>query len=253
MPLNIFKEIFNPILYYFGKKKAEKHFKGEPILIGGCGRSGTTLLLSIFSAHSDVYAFPKEIGAFSEWNEGEARLDRLYRYILTHKLPEQKKRMCEKTPANIRYFDKILNHFNQNVKLIHLIRDGRDVMLSKHPKDPNKYWVSPKRWVNDVRAGLEYKDHPNVLTIKYEDLILTYQKTIEEITDFCNLELSDKILNWHQHTEVRKNEAWNSKVKKIHSNSVGKYKRSDDKKRIQEIMSNSEVVKLLRELNYPLE
>lgn len=252
MPLNKIKEVFNPILYYFGKKKAAKHFTGDPILIGGCGRSGTTLLLSIISSHSDVYAFPKEIGAFSEWNNGNARLDRLYRYILTHKLPEEKKRMCEKTPANVRYFDRILDHFNQDVKLIHLIRDGRDVMLSQHPKNPDKYWVSPDRWINDVSAGLKFRNHPNVLTIKYENLILSYQDTIKKITKFTNLELNDEILNWHQHTKVRKNEAWDSKVKKLHSNSVGKYKRSSNQKRINQIMSNDQVVSLLKRLDYPI-
>src|SRR6056297_2982515 len=100
MPLNIFKKTLNPILAYFGEKKLKKHFRGEPIIIGGCGRSGTTLLLSIISAHPDIYAFSKEIGVFSEWHKGKPRLDRLNRYILLHKLPDTKKRMCEKTPAN---------------------------------------------------------------------------------------------------------------------------------------------------------
>lgn len=250
MALNIIKKATNPLINYLGKKKIDGKFSKDPIIIGGCGRSGTTLLLSIISAHPEIFAFPKEIAVFSEWHHGKPRLDRFYRYILFNKIPNDKKRWCEKTPANVRYFDKILSYFNNNVKLIHIIRDGRDVMLSQHPKNPDKYWVSPKRWVNDVKAGLKFKDHPNVFTMKYENLILNYSEVVKEICDFIGEDFTGELKDWYDNTAVKENRAWDGKVKKLHSNSIAKYKYTSDTDRMKEIMSKKEVVKLLEKLNY---
>ena len=237
-----------------------KQFSKSPIIIGGCGRSGTTLLLSIIAAHPNIHAFSKEIGVFLEWRklkessdinfEYHPRLDRLYRFILTDKISKQANRWCEKTPGNVRNFDKILDYFNEKVKLIHIIRDGRDVMLSKHPKKSDAYWISPERWVNDVRIGLKFKKHPNVLTIKYEDLILSYEETIEEICDFLGEECTEEMYNWFDNTNVRKNEAWSGSVRKLHSNSVAKWEKEDNKERVNEIMQNRDVVNLLEDLDY---
>lgn len=250
MSLNILKKATNPIINYLGKKKIEGKFNKAPIIIGGCGRSGTTLLLSIISAHPEIFTFPKEIAAFSDWHNEKPRMDRFYRYILLNKISEDKKRWCEKTPANVRYFDKILSYFNNNVKLIHIIRDGRDVMLSKHPKDSSQYWVSPERWVNDVKAGLEFKDHPNVFTLKYENLILNYTEVVKKLCSFIDENFTEELKDWYDNTKVKKNEAWDGKVKKLHSNSIAKYKNTSDTHRMKQIMSNKDVVNLLKKLDY---
>ncbi|MFW6265995.1 MAG: sulfotransferase family protein [Halanaerobiales bacterium] len=252
MALNAFKKIVNPVINYLGRKKFDSKFENDPIIIGGCGRSGTTLLLSIISAHPNIFAFPREIGIFSEWHKGRPRLDRLYRYVLIHKIPNECNRWCEKTPANVRYFDRILDYFQGKVKLIHIVRDGRDVMLSRHPKDPDKYWVSPERWVNDVKAGLKFKENSRVLTIKYENLIMNFKVSLEKICDFIDEECREELYNWHDNTAVKKNEAWGGSVKELHAESIGKYKKPENRKRVKEVMKNEKVVELLKELNYSL-
>jgi len=257
MSLNLAKKLFNPIINYFGSKKMER-FTEEPIVIGGCGRSGTTLLLSILGAHPNIYSFSKEIGIFLEWRKKEdesdylyyPRIDRLNRFVLMNKIPVEAKRWCEKTPGNIRNFDKILDYFDNRVKLINIIRDGRDIMLSKHPKKEDDYWVSPERWVNDVKAGLKFKDHPQVLTIKYEDLILNYHDLIVEICDFIDEDCPEEVYNWFEHTNVKKSKAWSHSAQKIHSKSIKKWEKEENKERVEEIMANDEVVDLLEQLNY---
>lgn len=254
MALNSFKRLFNSIINYLGEKKFESKFDAPPVIIGACGRSGTTLLLSIIGAHSNIYAFPHETAAFVNWykknNRYLPRIDRLYRYALTHQIPNNCTRWCEKSPSNVLKFDKILDYFGEKVRLIHIIRDGRDVMLSRHPSAPDKYWVSPDRWVNDVRAGLEFKDHPQVLTIKYEDLILSYREIITEICNFIGEESTEELNNWFKHTNVRDSNAWFDGAQKIHSESIGKWKKKENKERVEEIMQRQEVVELLKELNY---
>jgi len=238
-----------------GKAKANFKFSNTPIIICGCGRSGTTLLLSIMGAHPRIYALSKETTAFSNWkNKNNSyvplRLDRFYRDILLHKVARSVTRWCEKTPKNVREIDKIINYFNDDILLIHIIRDGRDVMLSRHPVDPNQYWISPERWINDVKAGLKYKDHPKMLTIKYEDLILNYRDKILEICNFISEECTDEMYNWFKHTNITRNKAWNASVQQLHYKSIGKWKNKENEQRVEEIMSNGAVVALLIEFNY---
>lgn len=264
MALSPIKKTFNPILTSLGKVKENIKFTDTPIIIGGCGRSGTTLLLSIIGAHPNIYSFPQELGTFIEWNDsvqyfwdldkGQGnqvpRLDRFYRSMLKYNIPNDVTRWCEKSPGNVRYFGEILDYFDEDVYLIHIVRDGRDVMLSEHPSDPNTYWVSPERWVSDVKDGLKYKDHPQVLTVKYEDLILNYQQTINKICDFINEKCTSEMDNYFEHTTVKNNSAWYDKAGKIHSNSIEKWKKEENKSRVAEVMNYDGVEKLLKELNY---
>ena len=254
MALTEIKKLFKPIINYFGEKKFEQKFDDKPIIIGACGRSGTTLLLSILGAHPNIYTFPYETAAFVNWyqedNQYLPRIDRLYRYALFHSIPDQCRRWCEKSPSNVLKFDKILDYFGEEVKLIHIIRDGRDVMLSRHPTAPDEYWVSPERWVKDVKAGLKFIDHPQVLTIKYEDLILSYSETINRIFDFINEDPTEELNNWFENTNIKDSNAWFDEAQKIHSKSIEKWKKEENKERVKEVMKNDEVVKLLDKLNY---
>ncbi|MGM0369641.1 MAG: sulfotransferase family protein [Bacillota bacterium] len=259
MALNFLKKMVNPLINYWGEKKVESEFSDTPIMIGGCGRSGTTLLLSIIGAHPNIFALPQESTTFANWkrvNEDKEvslepeRFDRFYRMFLLNRITSQVTRWCEKTPRNVLYFKEILDYFDSQIKLIHIIRDGRDVMLSQHPVEPDRYWVNPKRWVRDVKAGLKFKEHPQVLTIKYEDLILEYESTIEKICEFIDEECTAELYNWFKNTNVKKSKAWSKSESKIHSRSIAKWKRTENETRVEEIMKNEEVVQLLEKLNY---
>lgn len=250
------KKIFFPLIVSLGRSIEKRQFTKEPILIGGCGRSGTTLLLSVLSSHPEVFACPNELGIFNDLGRSKTgkviprRIDRLYRTFIVNKIKSTATRWCEKSPSNVKHIVDIENYFDHKFRFIHLIRDGRDVVLSVHPTAPDQYWVDPERWINDVQAGLKFKEHPNVLTVFYEDLILNYDETIKKICSFCELPLTDEILNWHAHANVRKNRAYFTRVKSLHPKSIAKWKRTKDQARVAEFMANPEAVKLLKELNY---
>ena len=44
---------------------------------------------------------------------------------------------CEKTPRNVLHFRRILRCLGKRARLIQVVRDGRDVVCSVHPDDPN--------------------------------------------------------------------------------------------------------------------
>lgn len=254
--LNQGKKIIIPAINRLGKIKEKKNFPDPPVLIGGCGRSGTTLLLSMLSAHPAIFAFPHELSIFNHWTNTSPkrplREDRMYRYLLTHRIPERKRRWCEKTPYNVRYIESIFEYFQSNARFIHIIRDGRDVCLSKHPDKPGEYWVEPQRWINDVKAGLKFRDNPKVHTVFYENLVFHYQKYMQEVLDFLEEELTKEMQDWRTNTKVTKNNAWYGSVENLHSQSVAKWKQPENEKRVQELLAYPGFAELLKELNYDL-
>ena len=177
-------------------KKELRQFTSSPILIGGCGRSGTTLLLSMLSAHPRIFCIAEETMAFCPTAYHETvdlnapfEVENFYNSYFPDNIPESCDRWCEKTPKNILYFDRIISHFGGNVKLINIVRDGRDVILSKHPTNKSTYWVDPDRWINEVKIGLNYENHPKVFTVRYEDLILDYENSMSSICEFLEIEI----------------------------------------------------------------
>ena len=261
--LSIWKRLFvNPLVVFIGQRKIEREFSKDPIIICGCGRSGTTLLLSILGSHPNIYAIPNELAVFNEWQDSICglqkkngarkipRIDKLCRHMITHKIPSEAVRWCEKTPRNVRFIPEILGYMDNKVKIIHIVRDPRDVLLSRHPRSPERYWIPISRWVADVTFGLDFERHPQVLTVKYEDLVLSYEDSVQKICNFIEEDCVPQIYDWTDHTNVRKNTAWFGSVKKLDPSSIGKWKKEEHSERVEEIMSNPDVVRLMKKLGY---
>jgi hypothetical protein len=253
---NIIKRsITSPLINFLGKHKEKRHFTTPPIFVGGCGRSGTTLLQSILSAHPKIFAFPNEVDAFTTWNKTDndytpVRQDRMYRELLWRKVPETAHRWCIKRPFNVLHIEKILSYFEPGTKFIHIYRDPRQVCVSRHPDDPTKYWVPLMRWIRDTQAGWDFRDHPQVLTINYNDLILDTEHIIRNMCDFLEEEAVDEIINWYEHATFRTNSAWFGKLENIQTRSLEKWKKPENKERVDEIMSDERVLRLMNELGF---
>jgi hypothetical protein len=254
--LTPYKKILVPVIIALGRRRAEKHFTRPPVLIGGCGRSGTTLLLSILSSHPELFACQKELSLFKYWRtnaggHGEPeRIDRLYTTFLRSKIGKDVNRWCEKTPNNIRHLDRIDAYFRGNFRFIQIIRDGRDVILSRHPSSNGDYYVEPARWVEDVTAGLSVADHPCMLTIKYESLVQDYIPTMKQVLRHLDLSMTDEILSWFHYSTVRKNPAYFSGLEKLHSNSIGRWKDPVHRERVDALLDYPGALELLKKLNY---
>lgn len=233
-------------------------FRRPPVVIGGCGRSGTTLLLSILSAHDRIFAVPFETYCFCpEPETATANPDvdletaDFYRKLLSHRIPQSCHRWSEKTPKNVVYFERILSHFGSDVRLIHIIRDGRDVVTSSHPGDVRRYYVSPERWIFDVSAGLALRDHPQVATVRYEDLVREISGTLDHLGGFLDEDFSGLAREWFEKADVRTHEAWEGeRVSPVHSKSIGRWKDPEHEERIAELMEKPRARELLDELGY---
>lgn len=181
-----------------------------PIFIGGAGRSGTTLLRLIFDSHSRIACGPelkvlpmichqrRQLAALdsvlSLWGNDGDRLDAIYadliRGLLEPYLASRgKPRVAEKSPNNVLVFD-VLGRLFPESPLIHVIRDGRDVVASllrqnwvdgvtgqplAYTRDASE---ATRFWRQAVVAGRSNSGLPNYIEVRYEELVTTPEPTL---------------------------------------------------------------------------
>jgi hypothetical protein len=219
-----------------------------PIVIGGCGRSGTTLLLSILGAHPEIKVFDEELYCF---------YPKPYRLkILLNELKNnnyKNKIWCEKTPKNILNFENIYKWFDGNIKLIHIIRDCRDVITSHHPNHKKKYWISIDRWINDNSIELNKNIRNKIYLLKYEDLVRDTKNTLINLCQYLNIDFSENLLNHSQFTNFKGNVSLKNKIpEKIYNKSIKKWENEEHKEIIEEFKKNEEALKLMKFYSYPI-
>jgi len=252
----------NALIYLFGNGGFAKGLRiwrlgRRPVIIGGCGRSGTTLLLSMLSCHPHIYAVNCETRAFCPKGyrrppdlNAPFKLKRLYEYLLDAAIPAQSTRWCEKTPRNVLYYGRILGYFGKRVRIINIVRDGRDVVTSRHPAKLQKFWVTPERWVMDVTAGKRYESHPQVKTIRYEDLINDYRETISALCTFLDEPFDDSFLSYPYSAGVQRNAAWLGQAELPSNHSIGRWRQPEYQERVAALLDKREAVELLEYYGY---
>jgi protein-tyrosine sulfotransferase len=183
-----------------GHRSLEEH-----IVMGGAPRSGTTLLRRLLDRHPDVCSGAETKlfvpAAFNlEWlsrsyglplaelssmrTEAASQAAFIDAFAARARTDAGKERWAEKTPQNVRYLDWILERFPR-ASVIHIIRDGRDVICSmrQHPdwrwvhgtwqkvlvERPLEWYV--ERWLADTAAGLAWRGDPRYTEVRYEDLV----------------------------------------------------------------------------------
>ena len=231
-----------------------------PVVIGGCERSGTTLFLSILSAHPKIQAVSEESWAFCYGPESgfkdssePVRMSRLYRCLGESPLAPEASRWAEKTPANVFYFEEVLEHFAGEVRLIEVVRDGRDVVTSHHPSRPDGYWMRAQRWVKAVEAGRELAGDPRLLTVRYEDLVMDMETTMRRVCDHIGEPYAPELDDWVRHAGVRQSPHLHTgRIAGVSTASVRKFERPDfpHGARVEEFMSEPRARDLLAHLGY---
>ncbi len=229
----------------------------RPVVVGGCARSGTSLLLSVLSAHPHIVTIPNETqllcpGAYWPPAGGIALpdIDQLYDVLTNLHRPLGCRAWCEKTPRNVLNFEAILKAFGRRARLMHIVRDGRDVVLSRHPNKPDDFWVEPDRWVNDVQAGLKWREHPQVLTVRYEDLVEDMQSNVHRLCKFLSLEHDARLLDYPQNAQIRESDSWFEPARPLSTESIGRWRLSENATRVQQLIDEPGAIQLLEEFGY---
>jgi hypothetical protein len=204
----------------------------KAILVGGCDRSGTTMLGAMLGAHQRCICIPESQFKFEmlrrwDWqkqNIGTREvlrwLSSLKRFRLLWELESDSKLPSEialsykdtfewlieayakkinkpdvqlwvdHSPSNIRHVWSLKNIFRE-IKIIHIVRDGRAVAASIMPLDwgPNTIIKAAHFWAEKVCYGLAAEScfDEMVIRIKYEDLVSNPVDTLKKLCSWLNL------------------------------------------------------------------
>lgn len=121
-------------------------------IVGTGPRSGTTLM-----AEAMIACFDIDIHTEHE--------DRIF-----VQLPGEGKVMLTKQPMDIMVVGPLLL-VNPDLHVICMVRDPRDMIVSRHGREPSKYWASLRYWRAYVPYWRKIRHHPRVICVKYEDLV----------------------------------------------------------------------------------
>lgn len=201
----------------------------------GVGRSGTTLLRLMLDAHPQLAIGPETqfvpdvlqsanpvdtiIGArtwgdfdldpteFAHRARGEDLAGVLRAFYSLYAESQGKPRWGEKTPGYVKNMDSIAAVLPE-ARFIHLIRDGRDVALSRRARGMGadkpmartaNLW---RRRIDGARAqarGLGDR----YLELRYEDLVADPEPHLRRICEFIDLEFDEAMLRHDQGAEAR--------------------------------------------------
>lgn len=151
---------------------------------------------------------------------------------------------------NVHFVDQLINFFGEGFRFINLVRDGRDVVTSRHPEHPSSYWVPPSRWIRDVEAGRRHEGRQQVLTIRYEDLVDDYLDTLEKICRFIDEPCSRAFEAYPDTATVQSSGAWFKEASSVTKRSEQRWKKPEHKDVIDKFMSDERVVGLLKHYGY---
>jgi hypothetical protein len=207
----------------------------RPLFIGGCERSGTTMLGAMVGAHSRCVCVPEshfiehlltsdgfDPGAVEPrktlatiithqryrllWDlpldlgaVPSAELGSTYAEVLSWLVRAYGRRLgktapllwVDHTPSNFKRCLTMLRMF-PDARFIHIVRDGRGVAASLLPLDwgPNDILSAADFWMARCASGLaaELQLGPErVLRVRYEDLLLSPEATLQRIASFAGL------------------------------------------------------------------
>lgn len=116
----------------------------------------------------------------------------------------------DKTSRNIHRLEQIWRHF-PNAKVIHVVRDARDVVRSLKTHRKRKVvqgqivptgWIQPlddciDRWLRAMQDAWPHRDHPNYVEMKYEDLVFDTIPTLTRVCRHIGVHFEEQMLMYH--------------------------------------------------------
>lgn len=250
------------------------------VVIGGSPRSGTTLLRSVLGRHPLICSGPEttvflhrvsspaDIGERMGWPAEEiemwqcrsrSQMEFIERFAKAAMAREDKPIWAEKTPHNVGRFGFVRRRFPR-AKLVHIVRDGRDVICSLRRESFSKLDdAAPEsaaaarrcamQWRWAVTAGLRHRGDPLYHELRYEDLVRDPEPTLRRLMVFLDVPWNDRLL---QADASRSRDAHEAKAaSRISSTSIQRWEQelSADDIAATSLLLNP----LLRSLGYPVE
>lgn len=193
------------------------------VLLVGCARSGTSILGELIASHPAVkYIFE----AHHIWELGGLGTNDSHRLTADHALPPIKKEvrdwfeaqspgaatLVEKNPRNILRIPYVHEIFPE-ARIVHILRDGRDVACSMVPGCGRNEWSHLKppgwrdffasyagaercaaAWKQIMEIGLDDLRQVPHLQIRYEDLVSHPVPVMRQVLAYMGLDLHPQVV-----------------------------------------------------------
>ncbi|MEP2448782.1 MAG: sulfotransferase [Balneola sp.] len=147
----------------------------------------------------------------------------------------------DKTPLNVKHLADLINYF-PNCKIIHLVRDPRDICLSYKKTWGRRIRYTAEKWRRVIESSYSYNfDASKYIEIKFEDLTTSPDKVAKNVCTFCGID-------YEQNMEILRNPVekfGDVKAKKIIPNS-SKYLNEFNKGQLRVIESITKKYLLLK-------
>ena len=121
---------------------------------------------------------------------------------------------CDQTPKNIYYLNEILSYF-PNAKVINMVRDQRDVLISQKNKWKRRFLgasaiplseairsyinyhpiLSAKIWNSSLECTEKFANNSRVRLVRFEDLLVEPIRIVKELCEFLEIEFYQEMLN----------------------------------------------------------
>ena len=213
--------------------------RGERLLfIGGCPRSGTTLVQNILDSHPDIFGGPEfdripaiidlrnalhasidagRIDLFCDKDKADAAIAGLIEELL---LPIADRNSCrylsEKSPFNALAFKDLLQILPA-ARFIHVVRDPRAIVASmmqvanrirKKGNPIPSFLTSPQNAIECIKkcAGAGFQavrfEPTRVVNVIYERLVSNPERETKSLCDFLGVPWTESILHPGSHTHA---------------------------------------------------
>lgn len=126
----------------------------------------------------------------------------LYERICSHELRTERNFIGDKDPKLIEY-QPFISRKLKNASIIHIIRDPRDVLLSKKKAIWSKHrhvWLHTLAWRVQQELSVKYVTDTNLhyFELKYEDLISSPEKNLQALCKFLGLCYEPNMLSFSE-------------------------------------------------------
>jgi hypothetical protein len=192
---------------------------------------GFKLVASFFGPRESLGV---ERATFERWVTEARSIDDFYASFAAHMCKARgASHFVEKTPTNV-YTFRAFSHTHPGIRLIHQIRDGRDVAASLIRRGKSLFYAG-SRWLYDTSAGLAARGSPSYFETRYEALVSDPATALTRVLAHLDLDYEPSMLDasptrdastyeeeWRRKTSAK---AWRSTPgDPVSASSVGRYR-----------------------------
>ena len=125
------------------------------------------------------------------------------------------------------------------------------MVTSKHPSNPNSYFIPPEEWVRDVTAGRVIEDRPHVITMRYEDIVRDYVPALQRICEFIGEPFTKEAFEAYPNSaQLQESRAWYGQARRISARSVGRWKKDEHSEVVRRLYATEGAEELLSYYGY---